>query len=350
MTTHAFLDASPTPASEVDLATRYLGLDLRNPLVASAGPIQQDLDGIRALADAGVGAIVLFSLLEEEVRLEQERADAAVLQGVDVSAEAPSLFPAVPRAGGGVVGRYLSLIERGAEAVDVPIIASLNANSRGSWVSIARSLQDAGAAAIELNIYQVPGDVTVTGQEVEQRHLEIVQAVLDAVQVPVSVKLSPYFSSVGQVAAELDDAGADGLVLFNRFLQPDIDVERAEVMAKVSLSSPADAALPRTWISALRGRLSCSLAATSGVEDWTDVVKYILAGADVVMTTSALVRHGAQHATSLLDGLADWLSRKQLSLDEARGLLTIPQDVATDEFERAGYVAGLTRAKETYRR
>lgn len=331
-----------------DLRTRYLGLDLRNPVVASAGPIQQSVDGFRKLADAGVGAIVMYSLFEEQVRVEAARMAALAMAGQDLSAESQSFFPDLPSPEVGEVRRYLDLLEQAAGAVDVPVLGSINGATHGGWATAARRMQDAGAAAIELNIYFVPGDTTITGPEVEQRHLEILQSVKDAVSVPVAVKLSPYFSSVGNMAVQLDRAGADGLVLFNRFLQPDIDVERAEVVARVSLSSRADAALPRTWIAALRGRVHASLAATSGVEDWTDVVKYILAGADIVMSTSSLVRHGAEHASKLVAGLEDWLSRKELSLDRARGLLSVPTDVPADAYERAGYVAALEKAKLTY--
>ncbi|MDN5565099.1 MAG: diguanylate cyclase, partial [Luteococcus sp.] len=218
------------------------------------------------------------------------------------------------------------------------------------WVDVARRMQDAGAAAIELNVYMVPGDVTTSGSDVEQRHLDILRGVKDAVSVPVAMKLSPFFSSFGHLAVELDQAGADGLVLFNRFLQPDIDIEKLEVVAGLELSQPSEARLPRTWIAALRGRIQASMAATTGVETADDVVKYILAGADVVMTTSSLVRHGAGYAAQLNDGLATWLKRKELTLEQARGLLAVPADAQADAYERAGYVAALEKAKATYGR
>lgn len=333
-----------------DLTTRYLGLDLRCPLVASAGPLQQSVDGIRSLADGGVGAVVLYSLFEEEVRRESSRLQELADLHAESYREAVSYFPDLPSVEQGAIHRYLKLIEKGAAAIDVPLIASINGATRGGWVDTARQMQDAGASAIELNIYMVPGDISVSGPQIEDRHLEIALSVKQAVSIPIAVKLSPYFSSVGHVAAALDRARIDGLVLFNRFLQPDIDIERVTVVPGVTLSRPDDARLPRTWIATLRGRVSASLAATTGVETADDVIKYILAGADVVMTTSSLVRHGPGHARSLVDGLASWLDRKGLSLDAARGLLAVPTDVPADEYERAGYVAALERAKQVYGR
>ncbi|MFC2688365.1 MAG: dihydroorotate dehydrogenase-like protein, partial [Arachnia propionica] len=243
---------------------------------------------------------------------------------------------------------YLRLVEKGAQAIDVPLIASLNGASRGGWVHSARSLQDAGAAALELNIYYVPGDLTLGGEEVEQRHLDILRAVKSEVSIPVAVKLSPYFSSVGAMCQRLDRAGADGLVLFNRFLQPDIDLDRLEVVSGVTLSSPVDARLPRTWIVVLRDHVEASLAASSGVDQPGDVVKHLLAGADVVCTTSALVRHGVEHATRLVEGLESWLDGRRLTLDQARGMLAVPGRTPADAYERAGYVAALEKAKTTY--
>ena len=217
------------------------------------------------------------------------------------------------------------------------MIGSLNGVTPGGWTSYARAMQDAGAAAIELNIYYLPGDPRTSGRDVEQRHVDILRAVKAVVTVPVAVKLSPHFSSTGEIALRLDQAGADGLVLFNRFLQPDIDPEIIAVVPAVDLSSPAEARLPRTWISILHRRVSASLAATTGVEGPADVVKYLLAGADVVMTASALLRHGPQHAAVLLDGLSEWMLRKGYTrVSEVRGLLAMPADADQTAYERAG--------------
>jgi dihydroorotate dehydrogenase (fumarate) len=328
----------------MDLSTRYLGLALRNPLVASASPLSNTLDGVRRLADAGVGAVVLFSLFEEQLQLEAEQNARLADAGTDSFAESLSYFPAGADSDAGP-RRYLSLLERAAAAVDIPVIGSLNGVTPGGWTSYARLMQDAGAAAIELNIYYLPGDPRTPGREVEQRYIDILCRVKDAVTVPVAVKLGPHFSSVGEIALRLDQAGADGLVLFNRFLQPDIDSETLTVRPAVDLSSPAEARLPRTWISLLRNQLRACLAATTGVEGPADVVKYLLAGADVVMTASALIRHGPGYAAVLLDGLTDWMARKgYASVGDLRGILAVPDGTDQAAYERAGYVRAMRDA------
>jgi dihydroorotate dehydrogenase (fumarate) len=332
----------------MDLTTTYLGLRLRSPLVASASPLAQTVDGVRELDDAGVGAIVLHSLFEEQVRREEVE-DLRVSELHDETfGEARSYFPEAPTLGYGGSAPYLAHLERAVAASGVPVIASLNGSSRGGWTGIARSMESAGAAAIELNVYAVP-DLRVSGAAVEQRHVDVLHAVKDVVSVPVAVKLSPWLSSTGATCLELDRAGADGLVLFNRFLQPDIDVERLVVEPAVSLSSPAESRLPRTWVAMLHGRVRASLAGTTGVETGEDVAKYLLAGADVVMTASALLRHGRSHAARLIADLEEWLSRKGFgSLAEVRGLLAVGPDVELTSYERAGYVTALRRARETY--
>lgn len=337
----------------MNLHTTYLGLPLRNPLVASAGPLSQTVDGVKGLADGGVGAVVLYSLFEEQVRAQLEQAERDALleeEHADLFAEATSYFPSVSAEPVETVAvKYLSLVEKASRAIDVPLIASLNGSSLGSWVQFARQLEEAGASALELNIYFVPGDTSLAGPDVEQRHLDIVAAVKQNISIPVAVKLAPYFSSFGSFALRLVEAGADGLVLFNRFLQPDVDVERVQVVPGVELSNPSEARLPRTWIAALRHRLPVSLAATSGVETSDDVVAYLLAGADVVMTTSALVRHGRDYSRVLLDGLDIWLTRKGFrSVDAARGLLSVPAETDAAGYQRAGYVTALEKAKSRY--
>jgi dihydroorotate dehydrogenase (fumarate) len=331
-----------------DLTARYLGLDLRSPLVASASPLSGTADGVRRLADGGVGAVVLPSLFEEQLR-EQAARDAAVADaGADSFAESLSYFPAAASADGGP-GRYLSLLERAAAAVDIPVIASLNGATTGGWTDYASALQDAGAAAIELNIYYLPGDPFFTGSDVERRHVEILTTVKAVVSVPVAVKLSPYFSSTGEMARRLDRAGADGLVLFNRFLQPDIDPETLTVTVRPGLSTQAEGRLPRTWIALLAGRVRASLAATTGVETAADVASYLLAGADVVMSASALLRHGPGYAGVLLGELSAWMARKGFgSVAEVRGLLAVPDGTDQAAYERAGYVTALEAANKGY--
>jgi dihydroorotate dehydrogenase (fumarate) len=330
----------------MDLSSRYLGLSLRNPLVASASPLANTPDGVRALADAGVAAVVLPSLFEEELRREMGQNAALADAGTESFAESLSYFPAAadaevtPR-------RYLSLVERAAAAVDIPVIASLNGVTTGGWTDYATALQDAGAAAIELNIYHLPSDPVLPGRDVEQRHVEILTTVKAVVTVPVAVKLSPYFSSPGEMALRLDGVGADGLVLFNRFIQPDIDPESLTITVEFGLSSPAEGRLPRAWIARLAGRVRASLAASTGVDGPADLAAYLLAGADVVMTTSALLRHGPGYAATLLDGLQAWMERKGFTdVASLRGKLAAPADIADSAYQRAGYVSSLRTANQ----
>ena len=328
----------------IDLSARYLGLRLRNPLVASASPLAGTVDGVRRLAGAGVAAVVLPSLFEEELRRQAARDAALAEAGTESFAESLSYFPAEAFAEPGP-RQYLSLVERAAAAVDIPVIASLNGVTAGGWTDYASALEQAGAAAIELNIYHLPADPLTSVRDVEQRHVDVLTTVKAVVSVPVVVKLSPYFSSVGEVAVRLDRAGADGLVLFNRFLQPDIDPESVTVTAGFGLSSPAEGRLARAWIALLAGRVRASLAASTGVEDAADVAAYLLAGADVVMTTSALLRHGPGHATALLGGLTAWMARKGFgTVDDVRGRLAVPADHGEAARERASYVSALREA------
>jgi dihydroorotate dehydrogenase (fumarate) len=328
----------------MDLSTSYMGLELRNPLVASASPLSHTIEGVQRLADAGIGAVVLHSLFEEQLR-EQAELDARLADaGTESFAESLSYFPEVAEEDTGP-RRYLSLLERAAATAEVPVIASLNSITPGGWTEYAREMQNAGAAAIELNIYYLPGDPTTPGRDVEQRYIDVLQRVKDAVTIPVAVKLGPYFSSTGEIALRLDQAGADALVLFNRFLQPDIDPETLTIVPSVALSSPGSALLPQTWIALLHGKIQAALAATTGVENSADIAKYLLAGADVVMSASALLRHGPQHTSQLLNGLTDWMARKGFqTIDQLRGLLSVPTGTDQEAYERAGYVTGLRTA------
>ena len=328
----------------MDLSTRYLGLSLRNPLLASASPLSRTVDGVRRLADAGVGAVVIHSLFEEQLHREAEHNERMAAQGSESYAESLSYFPPSVDDNQGPE-RYLRLVERAAAAVDIPVIGSLNASTPGNWARYARWMQDAGAAAVEVNIYYVPGDARVDGRGVEQRHLDVLAAVKSAARIPVAVKLSPYFSGTADMAHRLDAAGADGLVLFNRFLQPDIDPETLTTVRAVTLSTPAETRLPLTWIALLRGRVRASLAASTGVEQAADVAKYLLAGADVVQSASALLRHGPEYAGVLLQGLCNWMNRKGFqALDEVRGLLAAPDAEGWAERERADYVWAVREA------
>jgi dihydroorotate dehydrogenase (fumarate) len=331
----------------MDLSTDYLGLDLRNPLVASAGPLTSTADGVRQLADAGVGAVVLPSLFEEELRHQADQDSRLASAGTESFPEALSYLPDTtfdhwPH-------RYLHLIEqaRAAAGSGVPVIASLNGVSTGGWTDYATAMQEAGAAAIELNIYYLPGDPLIPARDAERRYTEILISVKAAVRIPVAVKIGPYFSSPGEMATILDRADADGLVLFNRFMQTGIDPETFTVSAGFRLSSPGEAALPRSWIALLRGKVRCSLAATTGVETPADVAAYLLAGADVVMTTSALLRHGPGYASHLLDGLAGWMHRKGFgTVAELRGLLSAEAGLAVPG--RTGYLSAIEQATHAF--
>jgi dihydroorotate dehydrogenase (fumarate) len=327
----------------MNLSTSYMSLRLRNPLVASASPLSYTVEGVRRLAESGVGAIVLFSLFEEQLRNEAAHNAQLVDGPAESFAEALDYVPAVVKEDPGPRS-YLNLLERASSAVDIPVIGSINGITPEGWTDYARAMEQAGASAIELNIYYLPGDPDTVGGDVEQRHVDILERVKHAVTVPVAVKLSPYFSSIGEVASRLDKAGADGLVLFNRFLQPDVDTEELAVAPSVTLSTPTEGRLPRTWIALLRGRVRASLAGTGGVETPADVAKYLLAGADVVMTASALLRHGPAYASVLLDGLAAWMERKGFeTVDDFRGMLAVAEH-DEEAHERAGYVSQMRAA------
>ena len=330
----------------MNLTTSYLGLDLRNPLVASAGPMTQSADRVKRLAEAGVGAVVLPSLFEEQIRAEADRDERLAEVGIDSFGEATSYLidpdaSAWPR-------QYLDLVERAAGS-GVPVIASLNGSTPGGWTDYARAMQDAGASAIELNIYYLPGDPLVPARDAEQRYVDVLTTVKAGVGVPVAVKLTPYFSSLGEMAVRLEKAGADGLVLFNRFMQTDVNPGTFTVSTGFKLSSPAEGALARSWIARLRGLVRSSLAASTGVETADDVAAYLLAGADVVMTTSALLRHGPGHVTTLLDGLTAWMDRKGIgSVNEIRGLLAPAADTPQPGYGRYGYLHAVEQATRAY--
>lgn len=322
----------------MDLSTCYMGLALKNPLVASASPLNHHLDQVRLLEDAGVAALVLPSLFQEEIEADEARYDRLTSLQDESWSEAATNFPTVadPLLG---PHSYLALVRDACEAVDIPVIASLNGITDAGWIDYSRAIEQAGAAAIELNIYFIPADIAMPGTEVEQRYLDVLQAVRAEVSIPIAVKLSPYFSSLGNMALRLQKQGADALVLFNRFYQPDIDPVRLEVVTNLALSSPAEIRLPLLWLAILRGRVDCSLAASTGVETAEEVVKYLLVGADVVMATSALLRHGAGHAAVLLAGLEKWLEARDFaSLEPMRGIMSQARLGNPKAFERANYI------------
>lgn len=330
-------------ATTPDLSTTYLGLDLRTPVVPSASPIGRDLDLLRRAVDAGAGAVVLPSLFEEQIEAEARDLVRLLHQGAGSSVEAATYFPEMDEYRTGAVP-YLRHLEAAVTALDVPVIASLNGTTPGGWTRHAVQQQEAGAAAIELNAYGVAADPERTSAEVEQQLVDLVSQVRSQVDVPVAVKLSPSYSALANLAVRLVDAGASGLVLFNRFVQPDIDLDSLEVVDQVHLSHPGELAQPLRWCALLRDRVTASLAVTSGVHDGDAAAKAILAGADVAMAASALLRHGPEHVGVIVDGLADRLAgHGYRNVAEARGALSAGNAPEPAAYERAHYVAALTR-------
>lgn len=330
----------PASRGAPDLSTAYAGLALRNPIIASPSPENADLAWLRRLDAAGVGAVVLPSLFQEQIEAQDLAVSALFAQAQDNNPEARGYLPASATGPYGVgPEEYLSLIREAKAALSVPVIASLNGASVAGWVDYAAEMEKAGADALELNIYHVPVDITQSGAETEARYLEVLQAVRRHVSLPVIVKIPPFFSSVGHMAAQLVAAGASGLVIFNRYVQPDFDLPRMRLSRRLDLSSPAEMRLPLLWTAVLAGQIDCSLAASTGVETPDEVVKFLLAGADVVMTTAALLRHGPEHATVLVNGLTDWLSARGLvSVSAMRGVMSRARLKQPGAYERANYI------------
>jgi dihydroorotate dehydrogenase (fumarate) len=327
------------------LATNYLGMVLKNPLVASASPLNSNLDNLRRLEDAGAAAIVLPSLFQEQIEGEEETLASRVEAYAECSPEALSYFPATVSGPYGVgPERYLDLVRRGKQAVSIPIIASLNGSSRGGWIDHARLVEQAGAAALELNMYHLPTDLLESGCDVEARYTEIAHEVCGSVALPVSIKLTPYLSSIGHFAVTLVEHGAAGLVLFNRLLEPNIDLLRMTLTDTIELSGPAEMRQPLLWTAILAGRVRASLAASTGVATVTEVVKCLLAGADVVMTTSALLRHDIEYMSTLIDGLRTWGEEREISsLDDIRGMMSWQRSRDRSVYTRANYLRILER-------
>ena len=325
----------------VDLATRYLGLDLRSPIVASAAPQNGDPEHAIRLARAGAGAIVLPSLFEEEIEAEEIELTRSLEQGTEAFAEALDYFPALPDFAG-AADRYLTSLERVKAAVRVPVVASLNARTPGGWIQTARRIEAAGADALELNLYHVVADPGRSATGVEAADLALISAVKGAISIPVAVKLSPYYSAFAQFAGAAVAAGADGLVLFNRFYQPDLDLETLGVVPRLALSEPWELRLPVRWIAILRPQLGpgVALAATSGIERGTDALKALLVGADVAMMTSAILRHGPDHVAVVEAEMRAWMAEHEYeSVDQLRGSASAATAADPSAFERANYLA-----------
>jgi len=326
----------------IDLTTTYLGLKLRNPLVASSSPMCADVGNIRRMEDAGAAAVVLPSLFEEQIAVESYELDRFISAGEDVGAEGVSHFPDLLGYNRGPE-QYLKHIRAVKEAVRIPVIASLNGTSAGGWLHYAKQMQQAGADALELNIYYIPVDPTVSGEQVERQYCDLVREIKSAVHIPVAVKLGPYFSSLVNMAKRLEGAGADGLVLFNRFYQPDFDLEALEVVPNLILSNQYELLLRLHWIAVLYGNVRPDLALTGGVHTATDVVKAMMAGAKVAMMTSALLKKGINYLDTLLTELLVWLGDHEYdSIRQMQGSMSrnaVPQPQA---FERANYMKVLS--------
>jgi dihydroorotate dehydrogenase (fumarate) len=323
----------------MDLRTKYLGLHLKNPLVASASPLSRDLTNIRRMEDAGAAAVVLYSLFEEEINQESHALDRYLSDGTESYREALTYFPEAPAYRAIGPDAYLEHIFRAKQAVDIPIIASLNGVSTGGWIRYAREMQGAGADALELNIYYLPTSLDLSGAEVEQIYVDLIRDVRASVRIPVAVKLSPYFSSTANMMHRLAEAGADGLVLFNRFYQPDLDLENLEVMPNLILSKSDEMRLPLRWIAILYGRVDADLALTTGVHTAQDALKAVAAGANVAMMTSEILLNGIGRFAEILSEMTLWLEeREYLSIEELHGSLSQINVAAPAAFERANYI------------
>ncbi len=317
----------------MDLQTTYMGLTLKNPLIVSSSPISASEEKINRAIEAGAAAIVLSSLFEEQTT------KAGIEHPYFPDADDYTLAP----------DAYFELLHKTATGCDIPIIGSLNGLSTTGWEAPALKMQEAGASALELNIYHVPTDPGISGQEIEQRHCSIVQAVKDAVNIPVALKMSPFYSSLGHITRQFDDCGVDGLVLFDRFYQPDFNLVAMEIDPRLNLSAPSDIRLPLRWIAMLHGKLNASLAASSGVQSGVEVIKYLLAGADAVMTASVLLQHGPEYIGMLIRDLERWMQKNGYeSVREIQGIMSQKSVPNTDEFERANYIKVIETSAKKY--
>jgi len=331
-----------------NLASRYLGLNLKHPIIASASPLTATYDGMRRLEDAGAAAVVMASLYEEQIRA----SDAAYANMTEESAgshpEAATYFPELPGYHYGASG-HLETLRRASQALQIPVIASLNSFSEEGWLDYATEMQQAGAAALELNLYFLPTDLAVSAHDVEQRHLNIVRRVRAKVNIPIVVKLLPFYTALGNYVEQLQASGVDGVVLFNRYIRPDIDLDTLSVKIEALLSHPTDIYLPATWTALLSRRVTLSIAAGTGVDTFVEVVKLLLAGANVVTTASSLLRRGPQHMTALVEGLRGWLERNAFeSVDEIRGRLDATHVGQANLFFRSEHLHALSDYSSTH--
>lgn len=322
----------------MDLKTDYLGFQLKNPIIATAGPLSKDIDDIKKMEDSGIAAITLFSLFEEQIEQESLELFHRTTAFTESYAESTTYFPEISNYKTGPEG-YLELIRKAKDTVDIPIIASLNGKSLGGWIDYAKKIQEAGADALELNIYRLATSTGITSQEIEKEYIEIVKTVKNSVSIPIAVKMHPFFSSVAYMAEQFVKVGASGLVMFNRFYQPDIDLENLEVVPNVLLSTPMATRLPLRWIAILYGKVNADLAATSGIYSEKDVVKMILVGAKVTGMMSALLKFGIGHVKDVLTKLEMWLEINEYeSIEQMRGSMSYKSVNDPAQFERANYM------------
>jgi dihydroorotate dehydrogenase (fumarate) len=322
----------------MDLTTTYMGMALKNPIVPSASPLSESLDNIRRMEDAGAAAVVMYSLFEEQITLESQQLDHYLSYGVESFAEALSYFPDMETYKVGP-DDYLNRVRRAKQAVNIPVIGSLNGVSTGGWIEYARQIEEAGADGLELNVYYIPTDLGMTSAEVEQLYLDILRDVKKTVSIPVAMKLSPYFSATANMAQRLAEAGADALVLFNRFYQPDFDLENLEVVPRVVLSNAHELLLPLRWVAILYGRVPVDLAITSGVHTLEEVLKGLMAGAKVTMMASELLQNGIQRISHILEGMAQWMEEYEYeSVTQMQGSMSQQNVAEAAAFERANYM------------
>ena len=329
----------------VDLTTKYMGLKLKNPVVPSASPLSADLDTVKRMEDAGAAAITLHSLFEEQIEFEAEALTHFLEQGTDSYAEALSYFPQVHEYRR-QPDDYIEHVRACKEAIDIPIIASLNGVSLGGWTGYAKRFEEAGADAVELNVYFIPTNDTLMSFDVEDLYVKLLKEVKKQVSIPVAMKLSPYFSAMPHVASMLDAEGADALVLFNRFYQPDLDIEELEVTPNLVLSTPVETRLPMRWIAILYGRLDCSMALTSGIHSAEDVIKAVMVGADVANVCSVLLKEGVDKIDTLVQGLNTWMDEHEYeSVEQMKGSMSHKAVAEPAAFERANYMRVLNSYK-----
>lgn len=329
----------------MNLDTTYMGLKLHSPIVVSASTLSEKTDNILQMEDSGAGAVVLFSMFEEQIRKENAKFQAVIQATSNVFAEAADYFPDLEDYHVGTA-RYLEAIRLVKERVKIPIIASLNGITPEGWIDYAHQLEQAGADGLEINIFYIPADLQLTGHAVEQRYLDVIRMVRQTVQIPIAVKLNPYFSAMGHTALSMQEAGADALVLFNRFYQPDFDIKTLKVLHNLQYSDASEIRLPLLWIGILSGKLRLSLAATTGVQSAEEVIKYLLAGADVAMTASALYKNGIRYLETMHNDLRNWMSGKGFqSISAFKGAMNQFNVSDPDAYERANYIRILEGAK-----